>query len=194
TVLNENGDGDQWDMNYTSTPYEGNQVAMLYTDINSGNNDDWLISPNIDLTNTLGAARLKFHYKVQSSSEPNDFRVMLSTTGSNPADFTTELLPVTQVNNTTYQEMIINLVYDAGVALHIDVFRAFRVPQGGLDCCRQYIDYVIIEPYNANCPAPTDVVINQSTEDYIEIGWTAPEDQDLSNVYLVPAGHPAPGD
>src|SRR5690606_39484156 len=69
TVLNENGDSDQWDMNYTSTPYEGNQVAMLYTDINSGNNDDWLISPNIDLTNTLGAARLKFHYKVQSRSE-----------------------------------------------------------------------------------------------------------------------------
>lgn len=194
TVLNENNDADQWDMNYTSTPYEGNQAAVLNTDFNNGNNDDWLISPNIDLTNTLGAARLKFHYKVQSSSEPNDFRVMLSTTGSNPADFTTELLPVTQVNNTTYQEMIINLVDDAGVALQQEVFVAFHVPQGGLDGWRLYIDNVIIEPYNADCPDPTDVVINQTTENSIEIGWTAPEDQDSWNVYVVPAGDPAPDD
>src|SRR5690606_29111220 len=114
TVLDENGDGDEWDMNYTSNPYEGNQVASLNTDFNNGNNDDWLITPHVDLTNDLGAALLKFHYRVQSSSEPNDFRVMLSTTGMNPDDFTLELMPLTVASNTTYEEKIIHLLDEDG--------------------------------------------------------------------------------
>lgn len=194
TVLNENNDTDEWDLNYTTTPYEGNQSAMMYTDFNSGDNDDWLISPQIDLTNTLEAARLKFHYKVQSDTEPNDFRVMLSTTGSNPEDFTTELLPLFEVSNTDYQEMIINLVDDDGEPLQGEVYVAFHVPEDGLDGWRLYIDNVIIEPYNANCPDPTGLTINQVTENTIEIGWTAPDDQDLWHLYVVPSGEDAPNE
>ena len=192
TVLNGNNDTDEWDLNYTTTPYEGNQSAMMYTDYNSGDNDDWLISPQIDLTNTLGAARLRFHYKAQSTGEPNDFRVMLSTTGINPDDFTVELLPLTEVNSTTYQEMIINLVDNDGDPIQGEVYVAFHVPEDGLDGYRLYIDNVIIEPYNSNCPDPTDLTINETTEDTIEIDWTADEDQDLWHVYVVPKGGDAP--
>jgi len=49
-VLNVNADGDAWSMDYTSNTYEGDQVAAMYTDFNSGANDDWLISPAITLT------------------------------------------------------------------------------------------------------------------------------------------------
>lgn len=186
TILNLNGDGDQWDTNYTSNPYEGNQSAMLYTDINGGNNDDWLISPQIDLTNTLGAARLKFHYRVQSAGEPNDFRVMLSTTGSNPDDFTTELLPVTEVNNITYQEMIINLDDDTGGALQQEVFIAFHVPEGGLDGWRLYIDNVIVEPYNVNCPDPTELDAEILSMTEADLSWTS--DGDLFDIEWGEAG------
>src|SRR5690606_5008868 len=50
TVINSNGDGDAWDMNYTTNEFEGDQVAAMYTDFNNGNNNDWLISPTINLT------------------------------------------------------------------------------------------------------------------------------------------------
>jgi hypothetical protein len=86
TVLNVNADGDTWDMNYVTNPFEGNQCAAINTDFNGGANNDWLISPQIILN---GNQRLKFHYRVQSTFEPNDFRVMLSTNGPSPADFTT---------------------------------------------------------------------------------------------------------
>ncbi|KGO86497.1 choice-of-anchor J domain-containing protein, partial [Flavobacterium suncheonense] len=66
TVVNANGDADAWDMNYATNPFEGNQAAMLYTDFNGGANDDWLISPVLNLSATPGPKRLKFHYRVQS--------------------------------------------------------------------------------------------------------------------------------
>ncbi|MCB0758229.1 MAG: choice-of-anchor J domain-containing protein, partial [Flavobacteriales bacterium] len=98
TVLNVNGDGDAWDMNYATNPQEGDQSAVLYTDINAGANDDWLISPALTLS---GADRLRYWYRVQSSSEPNDFEVLLSTTGNSPGDFTNTLVPFAAYSNTT---------------------------------------------------------------------------------------------
>src|SRR5690606_40011258 len=91
-------------MNYTSNQYEGDQAAMLYTDFNNGNNDDWLISPAIEMN---GVMRLKFHYRVQSSSEPNDFEILYSTTSNTPSAFTNVALPLTEVSNTTYEEMVV---------------------------------------------------------------------------------------
>src|SRR5690606_30832105 len=96
-----------WDMNYSTNPYGGTgHAAALYTDYNAGDNNDWLISPAITLA---GGERLSYRYRVQSSGEPNDFRVMLSTTGTAPGDFTQVLLPLASYTNTTYQEQIIDL-------------------------------------------------------------------------------------
>ena len=50
TVLNVNADTDLWNMNYATTPFEGNQCAAITTDFNAGANNDWLISPQIILT------------------------------------------------------------------------------------------------------------------------------------------------
>ncbi|KGO85956.1 choice-of-anchor J domain-containing protein, partial [Flavobacterium suncheonense] len=66
TVVNANGDTDMWNMDYATNPFEGNQAAMLLTDFNAGANDDWLISPTLNLSATPGPKRLKFHYRVQS--------------------------------------------------------------------------------------------------------------------------------
>jgi len=137
TVLNVNSDTEAWDMNYTTNPYEGNQSAVMYTDFNAGANDDWLISPTITLT---GGQRLKYHYRVQSNFEPNDFELLLSTTGAVPASFTTVLLPTASYSNTTYVEQIVDLSAYSG-----NVNIAWHVPAGGLDGWRLYIDNVIIE-------------------------------------------------
>ena len=67
-------------------------------------NDDYLISPSITLT---GNDRLRFWYRARSSSEPNDYKVLISTTGINPADFTDTLL-VDTATSTTYAEHIID--------------------------------------------------------------------------------------
>jgi hypothetical protein len=145
TVLDVNGDGNpanpnvsySWNLNYAINPFVGDQVAMMYTDFNNGNNDDWLISPNLTLT---GNEVLNFYYRVQSAFEPNDFQVLLSTTGTNPADFTDTLMFLASYDNITYQDTTVDLSAYTG-----DVYIAWHVPPGGLDGWRLYIDQVCID-------------------------------------------------
>ena len=47
TILNANGDTDSWSTSYTFNQFEGDEVAMMYTDFNGGANDDYLISPGL---------------------------------------------------------------------------------------------------------------------------------------------------
>ena len=165
TVINNNNDGDLWDMNYTSNPLNGDQVAAMYTDINSGNNDDYLVTPTLTLT---GNERLRFHYRVQSSGEPNDFQVTLSTTGVGVGNFTNTLMALDTVSNTTYQEQTISLAAYTG-----NVNIAFHIPSGGLDGWRLYIDSVVVEAIPA-CPNPTILTATNITATTADLGWTDP--------------------
>lgn len=164
TVIDANGDGDSWDMNYTSGPYEGNQVATLYTDYNNGNNDDWLISPAIEMN---GVMRLKFHYKVQSAYEPNDFEILYSTTSNTPSAFTNVALPLTEVSNTTYEEMVVYIPNTGQNTGYI----AFRVPPGGLDGWRLYIDNVRID-VAPTCIEVESATLNWVTKNSAELSWS----------------------
>lgn len=159
SVLNVNGDGDTWNTNYTNSPITGDQSANIYTDFNGGANDDWLISPRITLS---GNQRLVFKYKVQSEFEPNDFRVMLSTTGNAPANFTTELASLASYSNTTPETMALDLSGVSG-----DVYFAWHVPSGGLDGWRIYIDDVTVEDIPA--VAPSCVAITSPTTGAINV-------------------------
>ena len=179
-VLDVNGDGDLWDLNYASTTIEGDQSAILYTDYNVGANDDWLISPKITLT---GAEQLSFKYKTQSANEPNDFRVVLSTTGNTPADFTNVLMPLTQVANTESLKKVVSLAGYTG-----DVFIAWHVPSGGLDGWRLYIDEVAVEPIPSSPPACIDnmnVVPNNTCGNFATtFTWTAVPGADFYKVSI----------
>ena len=181
TVLNVNGDGDAWDMNYATSPIEGDQSAILYTDGNGGANNDYLISPRITLN---GNQRLVFKYKVQSTGEPNDFEVLLSTTGNATTDFTTTLSPLTSYSNTTVETKVISLAGTSG-----DVYLAWHVPAGGLDGWRLYIDEVVVEDIPAVPPtcstitSPTTGAINVSNS---TVTWTSSLD---ATGYYVSAGY-----
>ncbi len=151
TVLNVNADADAWDMNYTSNYNSAPEVAMMYTDYNDGANDDYLITPQLTLS---GNQRIKFWQRVQSSYEPNDFELLLSTTGKVPADFTTTLIPNTSYSNTTYQQLIVDLSAYSG-----NVYIAWHVKPAGLDGYRLFIDDVTVEE------APSDAV------DWCNLQW-----------------------
>jgi len=138
STINGNGDFYAWETNGTLGAYGGTgESAMLYTDFNQGVLDEWLISPALILT---GNEILSFKYRTYSSFEPNDVRVMLSTTGTAAADFTTELAGLFTVGNTEYLDSSINLSAYTGTC-----YIAFHVPAGGLDGWFLMIDEVCVD-------------------------------------------------
>lgn len=178
-VIDGNGDGDLWGL-YTSSPIEGDRSVTLNTDGNAGNNNDWLIMPRITLT---GTQQLSFKYKVQSASEPNDLRVVLSTTGSEQADFTNVVMPLTSFNNTTAAKKVIPLAGYTG-----DVFIAFHVPAGGLDGWRLYIDEVEVDEAPSTppvCVEDVNVVPNEGCGNFATVfTWPAVDGADGYKVYI----------
>ena len=178
TVLNVNADADTWLLNTTGYAYEGDQSASIYTDFNSGANNDWLISPAITLT---GNQRLKFYYRVRSTTEPNDFELLLSTTDNNPASFTNVLIPNTSYSNTTYQEVKIDLSAYTG-----DVYLAWHVPNGGLDGYYLYVDNVIVEDIPP-CVEPEMLVASNITSNSVDVSWNDPSGVQFDYEYVVQA-------
>jgi hypothetical protein len=164
SVLNNNGDTDEWTIQ-TSPTYanSGDQSYKLYTDYNGGANDDYLISPQITLT---GNEQLRFATRVHGSTEPNDFEVLLSTTGTAPADFTETILPLAVYSNNTYDEITIDLSSYTG-----NVYVAFHVPSGGEDGWNLYIDDVIFEEI-PSCTAPTSLALDANTATEATFSWT----------------------
>ncbi|PWH84826.1 GEVED domain-containing protein [Brumimicrobium oceani] len=130
-VRDENTDGDVWQVS-TQNPNTGAYSAIFNSDFNAGNNDDYLISPAIVLT---GIEAMKFSYAVQSSTEPNDLQVLLSTTGTNVADFTDTIMALTQFSNENYQDTVLDLTAYTG-----QVYVALHIPPGGLDGWNLFID------------------------------------------------------
>lgn len=163
TVLDVNGDGDRWDLNSTLNPSEGNQSAVINTDFNNGVDNDYLISPGITLT---GNDRLRYAYRVESATEPNNMEVLLSTTGIAPADFTTTLLPAAQYSNTTYMDQIINLSAYTGT-----VYIAWRIPPSTIDGWRMYIDNVRFETI-PSCDEPITLTTTNITANTADLGFT----------------------
>ena len=136
SVLNVNGDFSSWDTNTEFNQLNGNNCASISTDFNAGNNDDWLISPQLVLT---GSELLSFNFKVISQFEPNDLKVKISTTGNAPADFTTTVLSLDSIANENYADTSVNLSAYSG-----NVYIAFHIPSGGLDGWVLYLDQICV--------------------------------------------------
>ena len=137
-VVNGNADGDQWNMNGTTIPRNG-QSAELYTDFNTVNND-YLVSPQLDLGTT--AKRLKFWVRHYSNFEPDNLNVRISTTGRDIPSFASNLLltlTTTQIT-TTYTEYIVDLSAYSGL-----VYIAFAREDAPADGWYVSIDDVTVE-------------------------------------------------
>ncbi|WP_181369480.1 GEVED domain-containing protein [Flavobacterium album] len=149
-----NADGDKW-ITYDTYGTSGSLCAGLYTDGNSGANNDYLILPAMTLT---GNQRMRFSVAARSSGEPNDYRVVLSTTDANPASFTTVLRPLTTVSNTTQtQTSWIDLTPYTGT-----VYIAIHVPAGGLDGWYLYVDDIIVDTAPVRAIASGDFAVGSN--------------------------------
>jgi gliding motility-associated-like protein len=184
TVVDSNSDDETWDMDYEFDSFEGDEVAVLYTDGHGGDNDDWLISPTINLT---GNQRLKYHFRVQSEFEPNDFEVLLSTTGIDAADFTIELVALDEHDNENYIEVIVNLVDGTNTPISGPVNIAWHVPPGGPDGWRLFVDNVIIEDI-PSCPDPTDLAASGIDDNSAILTWEAGFNETAWEIVVQPEG------
>ncbi|MEL1243784.1 GEVED domain-containing protein [Flavobacterium sp. DGU11] len=149
-----NGDGDKW-ISYSTYGTGSSNCAGLYTDLNSGANNDYLILPAMTLT---GNQRLRFSVAARSSGEPNDYRVVLSTTNTNPASFTTVLRPLTTVSNTTQTPISwIDLTPYTGT-----VYIAIHVPSGGADGYYLYVDDITVDTAPVRAIASGDFAVGSN--------------------------------
>lgn len=191
-ILNENSDGNSWSMQVTVNPYEGDQMAGMFTGSN-GANDDWLISPTINVT---ANQRLRFYYKVYHSDFTEDLRIKLSTTGIDVEDFTITLydseVETVLINNMEYKEMIINL--PEGVTGNINI--GWHIPEMepswmGYRGQLLFIDNVIIEDIPACAPVSNPVVTN-IIDTEVQIGWDANGTETAWEISVQPYGTQAP--
>ncbi|MBI9033036.1 MAG: choice-of-anchor J domain-containing protein [Bacteroidales bacterium] len=93
TVLNEDEDSKQWDVNSNNYSHSGNYLCSVGHNYNG--NDDWLITP---LAMPIGNANtFEFFAKSGSTSYMEDFEVWVSSTGTNVEDFTVKIGDVNSV-------------------------------------------------------------------------------------------------
>jgi len=160
--IDNNSDGEYWETT-DDKGVENSQSVTIYTDNHDGNNDDYLILPKFLLT---GNQQLMYYVRARSNYEPNDYRVVLSTTGKNPEDFNVELLPLTVVSSTTMTEINpIDLSSYSG-----EVYIAIHIPSGGLDGWRIYFDNFTIEDI-PSCPKPTNLFANVTSTTSAILNW-----------------------
>jgi gliding motility-associated-like protein len=182
-----------WNMNDTATPSEGNEVAT-FTPNNGTNNDDWLISPTLDLRQNY---RLRYKYKVASATAANALEIRITNAGNTgiaPSDFAATPLWTGTLTNTTYQERIINLVGRGSATTNGDLVNiAFRVPPGVNNANKIFIDDVVFEPIPA-CPDPMDlgIVTNSITSTSAQIFWTPGYQETQWQVAVQPIGTGVP--
>ncbi len=150
TILDNNQDkmsngANAWRQHNYSV-HEGDRT--MYFDGRGSNttHDDWLISPQFQMNG--GIYVITYYYRT-STSYSNEFEVLLSTTGIEPANFTTVLEAAEKRNNSSYLKRTLyvqNITGLVNIAWHV-------VAKGSTDV---YIDLVSIE--RIDCFGPEDEV------------------------------------
>ena len=164
-----------WNTN-VSNAFDGSQAAWLYTFGNQGKNDDYLISPRFDLT---GNDRIKFAAKSYGNGEENNsMAILMSTTTSNPEDFTITLSETTEYSG-DWTEVNIDLSAYSGPA-----FIAFYVPPTATEGYGMYVDAIVVEE-NPDCDAPLNVTLDNITSESAEISWNQGASQETQWEYVL---------
>ncbi|WP_196891626.1 fibronectin type III domain-containing protein [Aureivirga marina] len=193
TVLNANTDSDEWDLDFDGTFSEGDQSASLKTDLNNGNNNDFLVSPGINLT---GDDILRFKFKVGSEIQGDKFQILVSeennfdlytpdADGNDATNGITVLLaaPNDVYSNIEFEQVEIDLSSMSGVH-----FFAWHVPNTpGEDGTSITIDDVKFIP-TPNCTAPTNIMTSDITDTSATLSWDDPGNVGNFDVAAVPFG------
>tara|TARA_B100000900_G_scaffold57656_1_gene43217 strand:+ start:535 stop:3561 length:3027 start_codon:yes stop_codon:yes gene_type:complete len=151
----------------TSIAVDGTRSAYLWTVNNQGKNDDYLITPQLNLS---GNDRLKFSVSsFPNTDNVNSMSVLLSTTTANPEDFTTVLSEATEYPG-YWTEVNIDLSAYSG-----PVYIAFYVPPTPTEGQAIYLDGITFEE-NPECDYPINLGINSITNNSVSFSWEAVND------------------
>ena len=175
-----------WGMSYWgSGTYEGDNSAVLYTDYNQGKNDDYLISPRLDLT---GNDRLRFVAKSYNvATENNSMEVLMSNTDMDSEDFTIVLSDVYEYPGDDWTSVIVDL--SAYTGAH---YIAFHVPPTDLEGFQIFVDEVVVEQI-PTCDYPSNVTVSNLTSTSADLSWDAGLSGETEWEYVLQAsGDPAP--
>lgn len=191
TIVNDNGDLETWELDSAAFPYEGDQAAAMFTGTN-GQNEDWLISPTITITENQ---RLRYYYRVNDSFFTEDLEVLLSTNGIGLDQFTTVLYDsdddTVLINNIEYRVKIINfpdgITGDINIAFHVPFFPSTGPYRGQT----LVIDNINIEDI-PECPEPTNIVVDNITDTSLQVTWDANGSESEWEISVQPSGTPAP--
>ncbi len=166
TVIN-NGDANTWYFTTpgTGTANSGTQVARIDYDANVAH-DDYLITSQIAVTD-LVSDRVTFYAKSRSATFPEDFNVLISTTGTNAGDFTIDLAGSLQTAPSTWTMYQYDLSAYEGQNIYIAI-QAVSLNEWEL-----YIDDFTIDGNpNLACPDPSALTASNFTATSADLAWT----------------------
>ena len=173
TIIDNNNDGFEmwgdWNAIWYHSENEWNafegQGAMGFLSFSwdTMSNDDWLISPTIEMSGTY---RLKYRYKVGYNGAK--LQVSMSTSGANVDDFNVVIVPDTTYlsTNDQYLEKTVilqNIQADTNIGWHI------RTHTGS--GAEFYIDNVSIEKVD-NCIEPLELSVSSLSAQAATISWS----------------------
>ena len=214
TILNEDGDLNEWGIgNGDGDPYEGAQTASI--SFNSSGNDDWLISPQFNISNINTV--VDFYAMSRSSFYPEDFNVLLSTTGNSTSDFTIVLENI--IDHPDTWELHSYLLSDYGITegqniyvaiqsisvdewnLYIDAFSIHELPQiDEIDINSDAVDVEVCQgtlEADAIAALATQITITDTdaAEHVVDLSWTiasydanTPADYTATGTFALPVG------
>ena len=162
TVNDVNGGWDKWVTDAADNPYEGDRAARFSAEFSSAN-DDYLITPALNLD---GNERLTYQYRIYQNTYPIGIEVLLSTTGTDPEDFTEVLVPLTTYTNNYYIKQTVDLSAYSGT-----VYIAWHGSTGNDNGMYLYVDDVKVEMVPA-CADPSALTISNITTTSAQLGWT----------------------
>lgn len=146
--------------------FEGDRAVYLLSHCGSDRLcDEWLISPTLAMT--AGNYVLKYHYKTSTrgGDQIDGFEVLLSTDGSDRADFNTVLVPSKTYALDNYTEQVVfmdSIQANVNIAWHIDVNPSFSSVV--------YLDNIQIKKIE-NCREPYYVTTTNHTNSSMDVSW-----------------------
>ncbi|WP_067148136.1 choice-of-anchor J domain-containing protein [Pseudotamlana agarivorans] len=177
TSLDINKDGNTWGYLGAAETY-----ATIVTELNrvNGISNDMLVSPQIN----FDASQKRIRYKHRATQGASVYSIRLSTTGIGPNNFTTEILPVTRITNTAFQEVIVDI--PEGITGKVNI--AWYVePSANEDALRLSIDDVYIED-KPSCPKPLNPSSLNVKTDSAWLTWTKGDEETQWQVAIQDAG------
>lgn len=188
TILNVNNDGVTW------TYDQWSEYATIrlndYSANNLNNNHDMLVTPTIHLD---GSIQRRLRFKYNSYTGTSVYALRISTTGVGVDNFTTTLLPETQLPDSgwdTWLEVIVNIP----ISITGDINIAWVIEPNAEESANSLsIDDVFIEDKPA-CPDPfTPALVEGSeTETTAQFTWTQGDEETQWEILILPINDPEP--